>query len=494
MPIRVRTPKGVVAFPDGTSETEMTKALKQMDAPTGSPGQRFASSAWEQLNPISAVQGFYQMVTDPINTAAMIGLNTVMKGGEAIDATKRGDYGDAATAAVGSVPFVGPALERGIQQMREGDYAGAAGTAVGLATPYMRPLKSARALALGTTRAVAPGLAVRASSRLDKLAASKVGEAISPQVGANKVRIANDAAKVAPGLLERGMTNRWSREGLHENVKVGLDDAIRQLDEAVDARPSWKDYETSDIVKALESKKADVQADAIQASRWPRRLDDEGNPVVEPYGKTQTPAPIRERVARIDEAINELRGLGPSARYEALRKLRAGWDEEAKAVYSPAVTPDYIKNTSRASGAADVTGALREYLAAKHPQTAAANAEYSFFKRADDVLKAVDEVERARPNVGRKMMSRVAGSIAGSQVAGLMGAMTGYFLAPMAQASIGMGMTSRLKLATSMGNLASAIRSGNANGVNFYSRQLRRSLAQAGIQVENLQDEQAEKK
>ena len=105
-----------------------------------------------------------------------------------------------------------------------------------------------------------------------------------------------------------------------------------------------------------------------------------------------------------------------------------------------------------------------------------------------------EEVERARPNVGRKIMSRVAGSIAGSQVAGLMGAIAGYALAPAAQASIGMGMTTKLKLGTSMKNLASAIRSGNANGVDFYARQLRRTLAQAGIQVENLKDDQAEKK
>jgi hypothetical protein len=176
-------------------------------------------------------------------------------------------------------------------------------------------------------------------------------------------------------------------------------------------------------------------------------------------------------------------------RYEALRKLRAGWDVEAKAQYSPAVTPDYVKNTSKQRGAADVTGALREYLASKDPQTAVANAEFSFFKRADNVLKAVEEVERARPTVGRKIMSRVAGSIAGSQVAGLMGAITGYALAPAVQASVGMGMTTKLKLATGMKNLATAIRSGNPGGVDFYARQLRRTLAQAGVQVANMQNE-----
>lgn len=458
------------------------------------PAKRFAMSAFEQLNPVAAVKGLYDMAVHPYDTAAMIGFNSAVKGRESFEAAQRGNYGDAATSAVGAIPFIGPPLERGIQQVREGDYAGAAGTAAGLAVPYTRPLKTAKAASLGVARTVAPGATARAASRLDKLAASKVGEAISPQVGANKVRIANDAAKVAPGLLERGLTNRWSREGLHDNVKAGLDGAVRQLDEAVDARPSWKDFETAEIVKALEAKKAEVQAEAIQASKWPRRIDEETQaPVTEPYGESQTAAPIRERVARINEAITEVKGLGPSARYEALRKLRAGWDEEAKAKYSPAVTPDYIKNTSRASGAADVTGALREYLASKDSRTAAANAEFSFFKRADDVLKAVEEVERARPNVGRKVMSRVAGSIAGSQVAGLMGAIAGYALAPAAQASIGMGVTTKLKLATGMKNLATAIRSGHADGVNFYARQLRRTLAQAGVQVENLQDAQEKK-
>jgi hypothetical protein len=277
-------------------------------------------------------------------------------------------------------------------------------------------------------------------------------------------------------------------------VKVGLEAAKQQLNDAIAARPSWRDYPTKPIIDALEAKKAEIQSTPIEASRWPRRVDPETNaPVTEPYGETATAQPIEARVQRLNSAIEELKGLGPSVRFEQLRKLRAGWDPEAKAVYSSAVTPEYIKNKSAQLGAADVTGTIREHLAGLDEGTAKANAEFHLFKTMDDVLEATKEVERVRPSTGRKIVSRMTGAVVGSKVAGLVGAMAGYVLAPAAEVSIGMGVTYKLKLAAQAQKLASAIRSGNAGSVNFYSNQLRRSLAQVGVQVENLKDEQPKK-
>lgn len=469
--------------------TEKQEALQKMFAEPPSAARRFASSAYHQVDPIAAVQGLYEMFTSPVKTAGMIGTNSAMKGVEAYQAGKEGRVGDAVTSAIGAVPFIGPPVETAIQQAREGDYAGSLGTAVGAAIPFTRPLRTAKAGVTATARAVAPRAAEKVASRVEKIGAAKTVEAMAPTVGQNKTRIGNDAAKVAPELMERGLTNVWSREGLHDNVKVGLDNAGKMLDDAADARPSWKDFETSDVIAALEAKKAEIQSEAIVASKWPRRIDPETKqPVTEPYGRTQTPAPIQQRIRMIDSAITQLKHLGPSVRYEALRRLRAGYDVEAKAKYSGAVTPEYIKNVSRQEGAADVTGALREYLADKDPVTAAANGEYHLFKSADKILRATEEVERVRPKVGRKIMSRVAGSIAGSQIAGLAGAMIGYAAAPAAEVSIGMGMTSKLKMATQAQRLADAIRGQNAGAVSFYYHQLRRSLAQAGVQVEHLKE------
>lgn len=494
MPI-VKTPKGTIRFPEGTSEADMNEAISQLMGPEGSAIGRFAESAWEQVNPVAAVQGLYQMARHPIDTAGMIASESASKGREAMTAAQAGEYGKAATAAVGAIPLVGPAIEKGITQFESGDIAGGLGTAAGLALPYTRPAKLARMGGLAVAREVAPGLAAKAATRLEKIAESKVAKVMSPEVGANKTRIAGDAAKVAPEVLQRGLTNVWSREGLHENVKVWLDKAGNDLDAAAEARPKWKDFDTEELVAKLKEKKADIQAEPIEASKWPRRVDEEtGAPIIEPYGQAVASAPISARVARINRAIAEVQALGPTARYEALRKLRMGWDQEAKVKYSPAVTPDYVKNLAKSEGAADVTGTLREFLASKDPATAKANAEWSLAKKADSVLKAVEETERARPTVGRKIMSRVAGSIIGSKIAGLVGAFVGYGIAPAAEISIGMGVTNRLKVGTTLDNLAKALRRGRASEVEFYTRQLQRSLAQAGVQVENIQELQSEKK
>ena len=446
---------------------------------------RFGSSAWKQINPVTAIEGLYNIIANPIDTASAIAGNTVNEWGQIPEQVSAGNYGQAIESAVKGVPLVGPPVGEAIDQFQAGDIAGAAGTAVGLALPYTRPLRMAKGATIAAARTVAPATTARIASGIENLAESKVATVAAPQIGANKVRIGNDAAKVAPGLLERGLTDVWSREGLHDNVKAGLEVAGKKLDDAAASRPSWRGYETREVIAALEKKKAEVQGEAIQASKWPRAKDDKGQPVTEPYGKSQTAAPERARVAAIDKAINEIRALGPTAKYDALRDLRAGWDLEAKPVYSGAVTPEYIANRSRQMGAADVTGAIREFLASKDPATAVANAEWAFFKKAKAVLDATEEVERTRPNRGGKIMSRVAGSIIGSRAAGAIGGVAGYMLAPAAEVSIGMGVTTKLKMATQLDNLATAIRTGNASKTAFYANQFRRTAAQIGVLAQN---------
>jgi len=50
-------------------------------------------------------------------------------------------------------------------------------------------------------------------------------------------------------------------------------------------------------------------------------------------------------------------------------------------------------------------------------------------------------------------------------------------------------MTPKLKLlARPMQQLSDAIRAGHVRGIDFYSRQIRRTLAQAGIMIENQKD------
>lgn len=202
-----------------------------------------------------------------------------------------------------------------------------------------------------------------------------------------------------------------------------------------------------------------------------------------PLGRNVVPAPNSARVAMIDQAIADIKRLGPVARYEPIRTLRQAYDEPAKAVYSPAVTPDFLKAKGSANGAADVTGVLREALAKWDPETAQANAQYSLYRSADDVLKATAEVERTRPKVGRQIIARMTGTILGGQQAGLAGAAVGYVAGPIVDSALASGMTTQLKTAALMQRLATAIRKGDVGFVNSLTSQIKRLGATAGASL-----------
>ena len=189
-------------------------------------------------------------------------------------------------------------------------------------------------------------------------------------------------------------------------------------------------------------------------------------------GEDVTPAPNSARAASLDRAIQEVKTLGPIADFEALRRIRQAWDAPAKAIYSPAMTADYMAKMGEKLGAADVTSVLRNRLAAYDPATAAANARYSLFKAAHDVMSATEETERLRPKVGRQMIAKAAGTAVGGEMGGVPGMAAGYIIAPILDAAVSSGVTSKIATARMLANLADAIRSGQPSVVNARIMQL----------------------
>ena len=96
---------------------------------------RFVSGAWENLNPVTAVQGIYQAVRHPVDTASAIKQGTLAEWAEAKRQYAAGDLDEAATHAVTAIPIVGPMVNQVGEKLRASDYAGAAGNVVGLAAP-----------------------------------------------------------------------------------------------------------------------------------------------------------------------------------------------------------------------------------------------------------------------------------------------------------------------------------------------------------------------
>lgn len=184
--------------------------------------------------------------------------------------------------------------------------------------------------------------------------------------------------------------------------------------------------------------------------------------VAGPLGQSVVPGPLEPQAAVLRQVIREVEDLGPAASYDALLKIRQGWDQAAKAVYNPSMTADFLTKNSEKLGAADATGALREALGMIDPRTATANKEYALWKKMDDVLKAAEETDRVRPTVGRKIAARFAGAVAGGTAAGGPGAVIGAILAPLADSAMIGSPTTKILTARALTQLADALRKGDA--------------------------------
>lgn len=496
----------------------------------GSAAGRFASNLWEQVNPVTMVKGLAQAVAHPIDTAGAIAGAHKRQFQKAGTAFTEGRYSEAVGHGLaGVLPLVGPAAADVGEQIASGDIAGGAGAATGLVASVLGVRPIARG-GVNAARRVAPSGALdRAATFLEKGAAERIADVMSPRVGPNKTRFGNMAEKVAPTLAEDASLAALSREGFHAKIGERRALAEQALDAAADARVAARTFETRPLIDALLEKRRELTSEAVRADRpmpvyegraaraartpdefstsgdirvddipahrrgfrtldeEPGRFAREPERVGAPVGQDVVPGPNAARVAVLDQAIAELRRLGPVARYEPIRVMRQAYDGPAKAVYSPAVTADFLKAQGGKLGAADVTGVLREHLAKWDPQTAVANAEYSLYRTADDVLEATREIERVRPKVGRQIAARFGGAVAGGQAAGAAGAVTGYVLGPVVEMALSSGLTTKLHTARLMSTLAKAIRNGTPKQVDSVLLQLRRlAMRPGGIQTGRL--------
>lgn len=459
--------------------------------PEGSAAARVVSNAWKYLNPVSMVTGLYESVKSPEAVAQTLENIVQQQGaqfGKAAEAGRQGRYAEMVGHGVaGALPLVGPAAAAAGQQIAQGDIAGGLGAGAGLVGSVLAP----SAVKAGVAQV--PRLNPAA---LAEAAASRVASVMAP-AGRSKanIRMGNTAAEVAPELLnEPDLVRAWSREGLHANVTAAFEDAKAGLDAAHDARLSARTFETQPLIDALLEKRRRLSAEAVEASRYPptgrgTRITATQEAVgfgpaehvgAQPLGESVVPRPNAPRVAQIDQAIAELKQLGPVARYEPLRVMRAAYDLPAEVTYNPSVTADFLQQQGGARGAADVTGVLREFLAGHEPATATANARFSLLKSAQDVMAATAEQERVRPAVGRRIMQSFVGSVSGGAVAGLPGVAIGAMVGPVIDAAMSAGVTTKLQTARLLQELATAVRTNNPRAAASVGARLRRRVPQLG--------------
>jgi hypothetical protein len=462
-------------------------------AAEGSALYRFASNLGEMINPVPMVKGVAQAIAHPIDTATGLLDQHVQQFAKSGDAFRQSRYSEAVGhGAAAVVPILGPYVANTAEQIGEqaghGDYAGAAGKFVGILAPALAPA------AIRTGARAARVLPDAVAEAAEAGAARRITDVMAPKVGANKVRFGGMAEEVAPDVAKDLATEGapWTREGLQTHVATKLAESEAALDAASDTRLHARTFKTQPLIDDLLKKRGELTAESVDASVAPKPVPGAG-PYLRaklgggptgPLGADVVPAPNAPRAAVIDQAIEELRKLGPEARYEPIRRVRQAYDSQAKAVYSPSITADYLKAQGAKLGAADVTGTLRDGLARWDPQTAAANSQYSLYRTANDVLEATAEVERTRPKLGRAIMTRLTTTMAGEQAAAVPGAVAGFVLGPVVDSAMASGITTQLKTARLLTRLASAIRGGQVGPVDHLTRQLKALAPSAAAAVD----------
>lgn len=504
--------KVLAAAPDGLDEQSfnrwagprMAAAIAEAENTPppveGSAVGRFVGGAAEMLNPVPIVKALWNaapipqalggsgVVEGPTQFLTNVGAQSVEQGRQAIQAAQEGRISEAIGHGFGTIPLIGPAAVHAGERIAKGDIAGGAGEAVGLLAP-VGVLEGTKAVGKASGL-IAPSTREIVAARLAKIGAEKVTDVMVPKVGANKPRLGNLAQKVAPELAQDLVKEGapFSREGFHAQVGAKLADAEQALDAASDARLNARTFPTQPIIQDLMAKRRALMAEPVEASKPVRSVtertsaivDEQGKPITvqeqraESLGKAVTPAPHADRVAAIDKAIGEIKALGPVARYDPLRTIRQAWDGPAKLKYNPSMTQDFLKNQGYANGAADVTGVLRDSLAKFDPETAKANAQYSLYRKADDVLTATAEIERVRPKVGRQIMARWLGFTTGGVSAGLPGAVVGGILGPVLDTALSGGLTMQLQVARTLTKLSNAIQRGDLGAVTSATYELKK--------------------
>ena len=464
----------------------------QAHAPEGSAAGRFLSNAGEMLNPVTMAKGIGQAVMNPIDTTKALYEGQMRQFDKAGEAYSQGRYSEMfGHGAAGLLPAIGPVAAEAGEQIAAGDVAGGMGKGVGLLAPVVGTRPVVNAVRRGV-KAV-PGVASRVAGKLESGAARRVTDVISPRSTANvSKRLGGRAEVIAPTLAKDLAQNGapLSRSGYHATVRGQLAAAEEGLDAAADARLAARSVTTQPVIDALKQKVAALTMKADDAERITRTpvtrtssiVDSAGKPIestAKPMGQDVIPRPIAARAQVLQQAIGELEQLGPTTVYDPLKLFRQAYDGQAKAIYNPSPTADFLAQKNAALGAADVTGVLREHLAKLDPGTATANTTYSLYKTADDVLSAAAELERVRPRVGRQIMARLTGALIGS-AHGPGAAVAGYVGGPIIESAVASGATTQLRMAAIMQRLATAVRAGNVQQVTSWTELLKREASITG--------------
>lgn len=380
-------------YPGTYDAIPSTPAPDAATGPQGSALERGATQFYEK-SPLSlvvnAAEGVANAVRHPIQelgglkplarTAVGIVQSHVNEGKKAIDLAKDGRYVEAVGhAGAAALPVLGPLAADVGEHFAQGDVAGGVGGALGLLAPFAaKYAKEVRQTgsALPTPAKIAVANTAKAA-RLTQEAKQQVAERV---LAPGNPKYKPTAQRIAPEVLERGL--RGDRLQLQQLAEDGMSDAAKRIDAAVNIDP-----------KA-----------AVSLAPVLKHLDDQ----IADYHVQGKPVPGSEAViAALKTQRDFIASYGTDLPFGDVRKLRQLLDAQA------ADAGAYVKRgdasfAPHATAALESASALRETLAANRPEAVGPNADFTFYKRLNDVL----DPSKGRPKATNYVPSGVTGGMA----------------------------------------------------------------------------------
>jgi hypothetical protein len=356
------------------------------------------------------------------------------QGQKAWDAFQRGDRSEGVLRAIASVvPLVGPLLANYADSDQAGKEQIAGNVIGGIAQGKMM-----------TGALSAPKAADAAAEALRTSATDTTAKAMGP----SGMDARAEALAIAPEMQARGI--RGTRAQQLATVQSGMEKTGVQMDTALDAAKQAGGTIPNAGVRAL-----------IQKAKDPMFTPDKnGAPVLIPDFAARF-----KQLDELDKFVSELPDDIPVEQAKNLKSIYGKIADEAGMYGQNATEVEKAKGWA----AKQLQSALRQGLASGNPDLAALDKEYSFWKRANDILDPA--VLKDRTSSGPSLVSRAgaemaAGSVAGGSAGFALGGPVGATVGALVGPSVAKLMASPWWKTTVSAPLKSALADAIASGSN----------------------------
>lgn len=255
----------------------------------------------------------------------------------------------------------------------------------------------------GAITAVLPGakMAQTASGALRESAEKSMAQAL----GATKEKFKEEAARLAPEMLERGI--KGTRAQMLDRAKKATSAVGKELDDAYAAAAQAGDTVAGDVVRGH-----------LQLTRDALKIKNAAGQLIA--------IPGTERViSKLDELDDFVKALGPDVPVDKAAQVKRTFDKivDKAGLFGPKATASATDNAD-AWAIREASGAFRELLN-RNPSIAELNAEFAFQNGLRKVLKETQKRTQTQRGGLTDAVRSAAGATMGAAVGGPVGAAVG---------------------------------------------------------------------